>query len=85
MRDAQIQLSIIGKLKEDSKSEYTDLNEFLNLKEECILLNEYITETRYPGDLPFESIGEDDAREAIEAADKIEGLVSDRIDISFKN
>ena len=45
---------------------------FENLKGECGLLNEYISEARYPGDLPFESIGEDDAKEAIEAAEKIE-------------
>jgi len=47
--------------------------------------NNSITEARYPGDLPFESIGKDDAKEAIEAADKIEELVSEKIDIPFKN
>ncbi|ODS36883.1 MAG: hypothetical protein A7316_02265 [Candidatus Altiarchaeales archaeon WOR_SM1_86-2] len=59
--------------------------EFENLKEECVLLNEYITGARYPGDLPFESIGKDDAREAIEAADKIEEFVLKRIDIPFED
>lgn len=49
--------------------------EFENLKEECSLLNEYITQARYPGNLPFEGIGEDDAMEAIEAANKIEEFV----------
>ncbi len=54
---------------------------FENLEEECGLLNEYITEGRYPGDLPFENIGEDDAREAIEAAEKIEEHVLNIIDL----
>ncbi len=57
--------------------------EFENLKEECGLLNEYIAKTRYPSDLPFESIGKDDAREAIEAADKIEKFVLEKINIPF--
>lgn len=59
--------------------------EFEDLKEECGLLNEYVTDARYPGDLPFESIGETDARESIEAADKIEGFVSEKIDFLFNN
>ncbi|MCK4486872.1 MAG: hypothetical protein KAU38_08940, partial [Desulfobacterales bacterium] len=49
--------------------------------EECGLLNEYISEGRYLGDLPFESIGEDDAKEAIEAAEKIEEHVMKNIDL----
>ena len=49
--------------------EYDD--SFEHLFPECELLNEYITEGRYPSHLPFESIGEDDAKEAIEAAEKI--------------
>ena len=53
---------------------------FENFKEECLLLNEYITEGRYPGDLPFESITEQDAKEALEAADKIEDYVLEKID-----
>jgi HEPN domain-containing protein len=53
---------------------------FEDFKEECLLLNEYITEGRYPGDLPFESITEQDAREALEAADKIEDYVLEKID-----
>ena len=52
---------------------------------ECELLNEYISEVRYPGDLPFESIGEDDAKEAIEAADKIEEFVLEKINLTFEN
>ncbi len=59
--------------------------EFENLKEECGLLNEYITEARYPGDMPFESIAKDDAREAIEAAYKIEQFVLRKIDLPFEN
>jgi len=38
-------------------------------------LNRYITEGRYPGDLPYESIGPKEAKEAIEAAEKIEQFV----------
>jgi HEPN domain-containing protein len=53
---------------------------FEGFKEECLLLNEYITEGRYPGDLPFESITKQDAEEAIEAADKIETFVFEKID-----
>ncbi|MBM3236262.1 hypothetical protein FJZ31_08185 [Candidatus Poribacteria bacterium] len=37
------------------------------------------------GDLPFESIGEDDAIEAIEAVDKIEEFVLKKIDLRFEN
>lgn len=59
--------------------------DFENLKEECGLLNEYITESRYPGDLPFESISKDDAQEAIEAAEKIEEFVLERVDISSED
>jgi HEPN domain-containing protein len=39
------------------------------------ILNEYITEGRYPGDLPYESIGKTEAEEAIVAAEKIEQVV----------
>jgi len=52
--------------------------EFENVREECLLLNEYITGGRYPGDLPFESITEQDAKEAIEAANKIEERVLEK-------
>ena len=58
---------------------------FEDLKEECGLLNEYITEARYPDDLPFEDIGENEAREALEAADKIEEFVSKRMSILFED
>ncbi|MFH1321681.1 MAG: HEPN domain-containing protein [Bacteroidota bacterium] len=51
------------------------------LKEECHLLNEYITEGRYPGDLPFENINKDDAIKAIEAAEKIEDKVLKNINL----
>jgi len=49
------------------------------LREECKLLNEYISEGRYPGDLPFETIGKKDAEEAIEAAEKIANFVTEKI------
>ena len=54
----------------------------VQLAPECQLLNDYATEGRYPGDLPFESIGKQDAKEAVEAAEKIEALVQERISIS---
>ncbi|MFH0926532.1 MAG: HEPN domain-containing protein [bacterium] len=59
-------------------------SEFLSLKEECSLLNEYVVEARYPGDLPFESITGDEAKEAVEAAGKIETLVIKKVDIKPK-
>ena len=49
------------------------------LREECNLLNEYIAEGRYPGDLPWEIVGKQEAEEAIEAAEKIENFVRHRI------
>ena len=55
---------------------------FEDLREQCALLNEYITDGRYPGDLPFENIGEDDATEAVEAAEKIEEYVRKNINLS---
>jgi len=55
---------------------------FGELKKEAEILNEYITEGRYPGDLPFESIGENDAKEAIEAAEKIESFVLEKLKIA---
>lgn len=59
--------------------------EFENFKEECSLLNEYITAGRYPGDLPFEGITEHDARDAINAATKIEEFVLKKIDLPTEN
>ncbi len=53
--------------------------EFTEIESECNLLNKHITDGRYPGDLPFESIGVKDAREAIDAADKIAEFVKERI------
>ena len=54
----------------------------VQLASECQLLNDYAIEGRYPGDLPFEGIGKQDAKEAIEAAEKIEALVLERIGVS---
>ncbi|MBU1753029.1 hypothetical protein KKG56_04120 [bacterium] len=48
------------------------------------MLNEYITAARYPDDLPFENIGADEAREAIEAANKIEESVLQEMSILFE-
>lgn len=58
---------------------------FEDFKEECLLLNEYITEGRYPGDLPFEDITERDAQEAIDAVGKIENFVPNKIDLPDEN
>jgi len=49
---------------------------FEQLFPECELLNEYITHGRYPNDLPIEHIGEKQAIEAIEAAEKIKNHVT---------
>ena len=54
---------------------------FEGYKGECLLLNEYITEGKYPGDMPFESITRKDAQEAIDAANRIESFVLEKIDI----
>lgn len=59
--------------------------EFEKLRAECKILNKYITEGRYPGDLPFEHIDKDDAVEAIEAAKKIEKLVLNKVEIELGN
>jgi HEPN domain-containing protein len=56
-------------------------NSFERLFPECEMLNEYVIEGRYPGDLPFESIGEGDAKKAIEAAEKIEKHVLKNINL----
>jgi HEPN domain-containing protein len=50
------------------------------LASECQLLNEYVVEDRYPGDLPFGSITQQDAEEAIESAEKIEAFVLSKVD-----
>jgi len=53
--------------------------DFEQLRIECTLLNEYITEGRYPGDIPWEMIGKKQADAAIDAAEKIEKFVRDKI------
>ncbi|MCL4708861.1 HEPN domain-containing protein [bacterium] len=53
--------------------EYDD--SFSEIFPETGILNRYITEGRYPGDVPFESINENDAREAVAAAEKIAEFV----------
>jgi len=49
------------------------------LLSECSLLNEYITEGRYPGDLPFERIGEEEAKMAVNSVEQIEKFVIDKL------
>jgi HEPN domain-containing protein len=58
---------------------------FDDYKEECLLLNEYITEGRYPGDLPFEDVTKKDAQEAINAASKIEAYILLNIGLPEEN
>lgn len=45
----------------------------------------YESEGRDPGNLPFESITPKDAKEALDAADRIEDFVLKKIDIPFKD
>lgn len=45
---------------------------FDRLFSDCELLNEYITHGRYPNDLPIENIGEKQAIDAIQAAERVE-------------
>ncbi len=59
--------------------------QFIELLPSCKSLNEYITEGRYPGDLPWEMIGRKEAEEAIAAAEKIEKFVLTRIQIQEEN
>ena len=63
--------------------EYDD--SFEHLFSECELLNEYVTEGRYPGDLPFENIGKKEAIEAIEAAERIANHVLENIHLPSDN
>ncbi|MFH0865389.1 MAG: HEPN domain-containing protein [Bacteroidota bacterium] len=58
---------------------------FENFREECVILNKYITITRYPADLSFGNIGKNDATEAIDAADKIENFVINKLDFLSEN
>lgn len=44
--------------------------DLLKYKKEVILLNEYYIESRYPGDM-LEGFGADDAKTAVESAEKI--------------
>ncbi len=48
---------------------------FSEIFDETGILNRYIVEGRYPADIPFEMIGEKEAREAIAAAVTIEQFI----------
>ncbi len=48
---------------------------FAELREEGVVLNEYIAAGRYPGDLAHEMIGEAEAEEAVLSASRIEAVV----------
>ncbi|MDP6040931.1 MAG: HEPN domain-containing protein [Candidatus Latescibacteria bacterium] len=56
--------------------------EFETLREDCEILNEYITSSRYPGDVPSDDFDESQGREAIESAEQIQDFVLSRIDIN---
>lgn len=49
--------------------------EFEDLLDEGIVLNEYLTEGRYPGDIAFESIGDAEAQEATSITRRISEMV----------
>jgi hypothetical protein len=55
--------------------------DFEELLERGSVLNEYITEGRYPGDITFESIGETEAQEAVSIARCIRGTVIAKLPI----
>ncbi len=69
----------LDELLEDAVKYDKDFSELFPLAE---ILNEYIAEGRYPGDLPFESIGENEAKEAIEATEKIERFVLGKLGVA---
>ncbi len=48
---------------------------FAELVSEGAVLNEYITEGRYPGDIAYEDIGRDDAEEALRIVRRIRDVV----------
>jgi HEPN domain-containing protein len=54
---------------------------FKSLLPECRILNKYITTGRYPGEFSFMNIGKQQAEEAIQAAQEIEKLVLEKIDL----
>lgn len=51
---------------------------FTELIPEGAVLNEYITEGQYPGDIAFETIGREDAEEAIHIVRRIRALTAKR-------
>ena len=53
--------------------------EFDLLVEDSTILNDYIADGRYPGDIAFEAIGLKQANEAIEKAEKIKEFVIHKI------
>ncbi len=52
---------------------------FTQLKSSAQILNDYISEARYPGDLSFETLTESNATEAVEAAERIEEFVLEKL------
>ena len=55
--------------------------DFEELLEEGSVLNEYITEGRYPGDIAFEIIGDTEAQEAVGITCCIRDMVVARLPI----
>jgi len=60
-------------------TEYT--SDFEELLEDGTVLNEYITEGRYPGDIAFEIIGDTEAQEAVSITRHIRDMVVARLPI----
>lgn len=54
-------------------------NEFDILVEDSSILNDYIADGRYPGDIAFEAIGLKQATEAIEKAERVKEFVIHKI------
>lgn len=55
--------------------------DFEVLLQEGSVLNEYVTEGRYPGDIAFESVGNAEAQEAMNVARRIRGAVVAKLPI----
>jgi HEPN domain-containing protein len=49
---------------------------FQELVSEGAVLNEYITEGRYPGDIAYEDIGREDAEEALDIVRRIRAIIT---------
>ena len=60
-------------------------NKLETLRDDCEILNEYITSARYPGDLPFDNFDEEQAQEAITSANRISETIQKEINLQISN